>query len=1314
LYFASALLLTTDTGRLNVNRPMQPTSEATRLRAGLERLEYTPTERKGVLRAPNRAQGVRLTFGETGVSVEPREGGPHLVSLGLTALGRTGDQRTLGKVAARVVGSRVERSWGGIVEWFLNQPDGLEHGWTVSEKAQGSGPLVLSVAVVGAHAKVSNNAAVFESESGRVLHYGSLKAFDVEGAELTARMIATADGLQIEVNDTNAHYPVVVDPLLVTTAWAVESNRADARYGSQVASAGDVNGDGYSDVLVAAYSFDNGENNEGGAFLYLGSATGLSPTPAWTVESNQANAFLGGATTAGDVNGDGYSDVVVSAGSYDNGQTDEGIAWLYLGSSSGLSATPSWVAESDQAGAGFGNVACAGDVNGDGYSDVVVGALFYTNDQPNEGRAFLYLGSATGLSPTPAWTAESNQASPNFGTVASAGDVNGDGYSDVLVGANFFDNGEANEGRVFLYLGSVSGLSLAPAWTAESNQAGAWFGGEVASAGDVNGDGYSDVVIGALNFDNGEVNEGGAFLFLGSATGLSPTPAWTGESDQTSANFGNSVGCAGDVNGDGYSDVMVSAPWFDNGETDEGRAFLYLGSAGGLSPTPAWMEEGNNTLARFGSSRSAGDINGDGYSDVVVGAVFHTNGELNEGKAVLYLGNASGLTVAPSWMAESNQSSANFGSTVASAGDVNGDGYSDVLVGAERFDNGELDEGRAFLYLGSQTGVSLVPAWTSEGNQAGALFGTSVASAGDVNGDGYSDVVVGARNFDNGQTDEGAALLYLGSASGLGATPTWTAEGNQAGASFGSSVASAGDVNGDGYADLIVGVEGFDNGEADEGGAVLYLGSASGLGTTPAWAAEGNQTSALFGNAASAGDVNGDGFSDVLVGARLFDNGQVNEGRVFLYLGSGSGLSPAPAWPGEIDQASASFGWSVASAGDVNGDGYSDVVVGAPAGSGRAFLYLGSSSGLSSTSSWTGATLQASAAFGTSVSSAGDVNGDGYSDVVVGARFFDNGQIDEGRAFLYLGSASGLGLVESWTGESDLAISLYGSSVASAGDVNGDGFADVLVGAPALTNGEGNEGRAFLYWGGDRAPGLPQGLAQQFGSAMPAGAVGRGMPPVTLSVLGINGLAPQGRVVLETEVKPLGVRFNGGGLARSSLGVSRQRHAVTWSVLPPGLYHWRARLVSGPERGRWLSYGGNSETEADFVIVPFQADAGVVDGGQSDAGPSDAGAPDAGEVDAGVLDAGDVDAGVLDAGDVDAGVLDAGDVDAGVLDAGEVDAGALDAGDVEVPDAGEVDGGTSGNRSYIVGCGCGAASDFPTTILLLLVWNARRPRRSKK
>src|SRR6185436_12683096 len=302
---------------------------------------------------------------------------------------------------------------------------------------------------------------------------------------------------------------------------------------------------------------------------------------------------------------------------------------------------------------------------------------------------------------------------------------------DVIIGAYSFQNIQAGEGRAYVYHGSATGLGLSPAWTAESDQVNAHFGNSVGTAGDVNGDGFADVIVGAYQYDNGQDNEGRAFVYHGSATGLGPASAWTAESDQAFAYFGRAVGTAGDVNGDGYSDVIVGAPNYDIALTDEGRVVAYYGSPTGLNAGFSWIATGDKTSALFG--RSVGTA-----ADVIVGIPNDDNGQTDEGRAQVFQGSNTGLSLIPVWTGESDQASSLFGWSVGTAGDVNGDGFSDILVGAIRFDNGENDEGRAFLYRGTASGPATSPAWTTESDQTSANFGWSVGTAGDVNGDGFS------------------------------------------------------------------------------------------------------------------------------------------------------------------------------------------------------------------------------------------------------------------------------------------------------------------------------------------------------------------------------------------------------------------------------------------------------------------------------------------------------------------------------------------------------------------------------------------------
>jgi hypothetical protein len=426
------------------------------------------------------------------------------------------------------------------------------------------------------------------------------------------------------------------------------------------------------------------------------------------------------------------------------------------------------------------------------------------------------------------WAADGGQVDASFGwSASSAGDVNGDGFDDVVVGAPAGHHGQFGEGGVFVFGGSSTGPGSTPAWSAESDQAEAQFGISVGGAGDVNGDGFDDVIIGAFGFDHGQSDEGRAFVYLGSATGLSALPDWTAESDLAGAWFGNAVGSAGDVNGDGFDDVIVGAPTYTSDEGFEGAAFVYEGSATGLSTAPSWQTESDRIGAFFGFAvGSAGDINGDGFDDVVAGAPYDSNGEVSEGRAYLYQGSASGPSQTPNWIAESDQVNAFFGGSVGTAGDVDGDGFDDVIVGANAYSHGQNAEGRAYVYGGSADGLSVDPDWIAEPDQADAYFGSAVATAGDLNGDGFADVVVGAIDFDHGEGSEGGGFVFLGSASGLSKGPTWIAESDQVGANLGLAAATAGDVNGDGFADLLLGAPGYDHGQSNEGAAFVYRGRA--------------------------------------------------------------------------------------------------------------------------------------------------------------------------------------------------------------------------------------------------------------------------------------------------------------------------------------------------------------------------------------------------------------------------------------------------------------------------------------------------------
>jgi hypothetical protein len=537
----------------------------------------------------------------------------------------------------------------GFKEQYINTSAGLRQNFIVEENLNTKEIRVL-LQVKGAVASKSGDDQMrLRTPKGTIINYKDLKVWDATGRYLPARMQLLPDN-QIALvvsNALNAAYPITIDPLSSSPDWQVESNQIGALMGCSVAGAGDVNVDGYSDVIIGAMHYSNGQFEEGAAFVYYGSASGLSSIPAWQVESNKADANFGiSVADAGDVNGDGFDDVIVGAANYSNGQTFEGAAFVYHGSALGLSTTPSWQVESNQAQAVLGHsVASAGDVNGDGFSDVIVGASYYSSGQSFEGAAFVYYGSTIGLSTVAGWQVESNQVNGNMGfSVAGAGDVNGDGYSDVVVGASGYNYGQ-NRGAAMVYHGSALGLSASAITTIVGSQLAGTLGRSISCAGDVNNDGYSDLIVGEFSYENGQIMEGAAFVYLGSSQGINPIAVWHVESNQSYALLGIAVAGAGDVNGDGYSDVIVGASYYDNGIYNDGIVFLYHGTGRGLSDTPAWQLQGGTAETYLGDAVAcAGDVNGDGYSDVILGVWNYENGQTSEGAAFAFYGSTHGLS----------------------------------------------------------------------------------------------------------------------------------------------------------------------------------------------------------------------------------------------------------------------------------------------------------------------------------------------------------------------------------------------------------------------------------------------------------------------------------------------------------------------------------------------------------------------------------------------------------------------------------------------------------------------------------------------
>ncbi len=434
------------------------------------------------------------------------------------------------------------------------------------------------------------------------------------------------------------------------------------------------------------------------------------------------------------------------------------------------------------------------------------------------------------------------------------------------------------------------------------------------------------------------------------------------------------------------------------------------------------------------------------------------------------VGATVGTSNSPVWEIRVGARSAQVDTSWGTLVDPNGDGVADLVVGAAKAGTG----GTAYIYSSAGvSGLSISPTAIDPGPGNGGDFGFALAGAGDTNGDGFTDVVVGAPD------GNGIAYVYLGGQAGLSQTPIALQGPGAANTHFGQVVASAGDVNRDGYADVIVTAAGISTG-------YIYLGGAGGIATSASTTLSTPAGGGSFGgSASSAGDINGDGFGEVVVGAPTAGTA----GMFYAYLGGPGGLSTTPA-PYASPSSGGGFGYAIAGADDVNGDGYADVLVGANDPTGAAYVYLGGETGLSANPVTLTSPAGASGFFGNAVSGAGDLNGDGFGDVIIGA-FEANSGI--GGAWVYLGSttaslttitplinpASGSAAAEGW----------FGATVSEAGDVNGDGLGDVAIGAP---ENSGSAGNAYVFLGTATGAGVSTSPATSL-SAPAAGQFGEGI-----------------------------------------------------------------------------------------------------------------------------------------------------------------------------------------------------------------------------
>lgn len=396
----------------------------------------------------------------------------------------------------------------------------------------------------------------------------------------------------------------------------------------------DVNRDGFVDTAVGAWQYTSGT---GRAYIFHGSPSGIA-----SMGAAAANRVLTGAATSnffsrnmafGDFNGDGYGDIAICAYGF---SANTGQVTIYNGSAGGVSATPN-VTIPGSASSQFGSVLIAGNANNDPYTDLVIASNAWSASQ---GRIQSFHGGAGGMATTPTITITGEAGASQFGSSIALGDFNGDNQPDLAVGATAYST---NLGRAYIFWGAAGALVAGTAGTATAiatGAAGDFYGASMAS-GDINGDGITDLAIGAYGFST---NTGRIYLYNGSGGGITlgnaatPTTTFTGEA--TNNYFTTSIAIA-DIHADGFADVIVGAYGYT---TSTGRSYIFSGQATPLTSGSAVLATtiitGETTTTNYGRGSGAFDVNGDGLPDVMNGANFYGG---NQGRAYIFHSPITGM-----------------------------------------------------------------------------------------------------------------------------------------------------------------------------------------------------------------------------------------------------------------------------------------------------------------------------------------------------------------------------------------------------------------------------------------------------------------------------------------------------------------------------------------------------------------------------------------------------------------------------------------------------------------------------------------------
>ncbi len=995
---------------------------------------------------------------------------------------------------------------------------------------------------------------------GDQFHYSISSAGDVNGDGLTD-VIVGAPGADPHGSDSGSSYIVFgrssgfdaaldLSSLSGSDGFRLDGAEEDDQSGSAVSSIGDINGDGFDDVIVDA----SGANKIpygyytyalGARYVVFGKASGFDAAMDLSSLDGSDGFRLDGASTsgssarsAGDINGDGFDDMLVEAPVRSRyGRWD--TAYVVFGRDSGFNAAEN-IYERDgingfflKAGDPsynsyfnpFMTFSVAGDVNGDGFDDLIAGVHGYSEDDPNEsGSSYMVFGKASGFAATLDLFSLDSSVGLRLNGVAEGdysgssvgnADVNGDGFDDVIIGAPGADpNGEGSGSSYVVFGSSDFGVEVIQGTPGNDDFVGTAAAEHFAAGGGndtITSGGGADVLNGDSGNDVIRVPDLD-FLLVNGGTG-----------DDTLELAGSGI----NLNLAGFDTTISNIETIDL--TGNGDHTLTLSAQDVLN-----LSDTTNMLVIKGNAGDRVDRTDGGWADGGVQGNFHA---FTKQGAVLLIDTAVdtdppapgaislfGLNGNNGFRLDGETTDDFSGGSVSNAGDVNGDGFDDVIIGTARYSRYSGNSSPSYVVFGKASGFDAAMSLSDsslDGNNGFRLIGPTAASfsdenpvsnAGDVNGDGFGDLIIGAPGADPNGDKSGSSYVVFGKASGFSAALDLSGLNGNNGFRLdgakddvsGRSVSSAGDVNGDGFDDVIVGAA---KDEPDHfygaGASYVIFGQASGFAATLDLSSlDGGNGFRLDGGAyddsgssvSGAGDVNGDGFDDVIISARAADPNGDYSGSSYVVFGRASGFDAAMDLSSldgsngfRLDGETAfdSLGDSVDSAGDVNGDGFYDVIIGASFAdfAGSSYVVFGKASGfdaamnLSSLDGRNGFRIDGAAKddrSGKSVSSAGDVNGDGFADVIVGG-VNDGSSGNPDSSYLIFGKASGFDAamnLSSLDGSNGIRLDgivasngLLGTSVSGAGDINDDGFSDLIVGVPDAGPNGGSSGSSYVIFG---------------------------------------------------------------------------------------------------------------------------------------------------------------------------------------------------------------------------------------------------------